>query len=98
MPPPFYRLLPLFALFPATEFALMLVLTLGAPPHRRLLTRGSPLDQQQTTFGIDPQHFQVLRSALYTSQMPRHALAGNTRPGSCAIPMEPGTLCDFELP
>ncbi len=25
-------------------------------------------------------------------------LPGNTRPGSCAIPIEPGALCDTELP
>ena len=25
-------------------------------------------------------------------------LPGNTRPGSCAMPIEPGTLCERELP
>ena len=29
---------------------------------------------------------------------PAMRLPGNTRPGSCAMPMEPGVLCERELP
>jgi hypothetical protein len=41
---------------------------------------------------------QILRGAVHVAEVARHFLARKHAPGSCAMPIEPGLLCDTELP
>jgi len=64
---------------------------LGNPGQR-------PFSSTKPRSRIDPDDLKILLGAGHRTHVTRHALTRNTRPGSCAIPMEPGTLCDRELP
>ena len=63
----------------------------SAPGHRAL-------DQQQAALGVDAHDLQRLHGARDVASGPAMRLPGNTRPGSCAMPIEPGVLCERELP
>ncbi len=54
-------------------------------------------NQQQLAFCINADS-QFLNSCFGVAVLSCHAFTGNTRPGSCAIPIEPGTRWAGELP
>ena len=64
----------------------------SAPGHRAL-------DEQQAALLVDAHDRRAFCTVRVTlPYWPAIRLPGNTRPGSCAIEIEPGVLCERELP
>src|SRR5689334_13123443 len=81
--------------------ALLLRRCLGRGLHDDVAAVGAghgALHEQQPALGIDPHHRELLYGALDVPVLTRIRLPGNTRPGSWAMLIEPGVLCDSELP
>ena len=71
----------------------------GAHDHVAVLrARHRAAHQQQLAGFVDADDVEVLRRLGLVARWPDIFLPGNTRPGSCAIEIEPGTLCERLLP
>jgi hypothetical protein len=51
-----------------------------------------PFDKQQTAFLVEPHDRSVWTVGVTLPVLAGHPLAGNTRPGSCAMLIEPGRI------